>query len=83
MAGSGKTIRWVGGILAGYAVAPLLGWAAVGLNGLVSPVDPAVAAASSGMAAAGDALLFLAVTGLAALVPTFLVARAWWRRSRT
>jgi hypothetical protein len=53
---------------AGYAVAILIALATVALRN--SYIDPAVAMASSGMYAFGDALLFVGVFGLLGLIPT-------------
>ncbi len=58
----------VGAVVGGYVAAFLVASAAVGIR-LANTSGPDTQA-SSGMYAAGDALLFAAVFGVAALVPT-------------
>jgi hypothetical protein len=57
-----------GAITGGYLAAVGAGVAVVAVRNLF--IDPAVAQASSGMYAFGDALLFVGVFGLLALIPT-------------
>jgi hypothetical protein len=63
-----KTLTKIGVVAAGYGAALLAAFAAVGLR-VASTSGPA-AQASSGMYAAGDAMLFVAVFAGVALVPT-------------
>jgi hypothetical protein len=63
-----KPLRKVGVVAAGYIVAFLIASVAVGIR-LANTSGPG-AQASSGMNAFGDALLFVAVFGVAAVVPT-------------
>jgi hypothetical protein len=55
-------------VAGGYVAALLLAWVAVAIAGADS--TSAAAQASSGMSAFGDAILFLGVFGIAAVVPT-------------
>jgi hypothetical protein len=57
----------IGVVVAGYVAAILIAMVTVWVRNLF--IDPAVAMASSGMYAFGDALLFVAVFGLLGLVP--------------
>ena len=57
-------------VLGGYAGAALLAGLAVGVRQVF--IDPAAAAAAGGMYAAGDAMLYLGVFGMASLAPTGL-----------
>jgi len=71
--------RKAGLVVGGYAAALLLAWGAVRLQAtFTSNPDPQ---ASAGMAAFGDAVLFLAVFGLAAIPPTVLLIVWILRRS--
>jgi hypothetical protein len=63
-----KPLAKVGVVVAGYIAAALVASAAVAIR-IASTSDPD-AQASSGMHAFGDLLLFVAVFGVAALVPT-------------
>ena len=70
----------VGIVAGGYAAAMLVAIGAVAvLNMLDSGTDRD---ASSGMAAFGDAVLFIAVFGALAMVPTALAVILFFRRSR-
>lgn len=60
--------RKIGIVAGGYAAAAVVALAAVGVD--VATTRSAQAQASSGMLAFGDALLFVAVFGVAALAPT-------------
>jgi hypothetical protein len=63
-----KSFSKVGVVAVGYLAALLIGFAAVAIHlAITSGPD---AQASSGMYAFGDVLLFMAVSGVAALVPT-------------
>jgi hypothetical protein len=55
-------------VIGGYVAALLFGIAAVAIRSAF--IDPAVAQASSGMYAFGDAILFVGIFGVVALVPT-------------
>ena len=70
-------------VVGGYALALLLGVAAVAVN--MARTNEVHQSASGGMTAFGDALLFLAVFVVAAIPPTvaalfFIVS--WWRARR-
>ncbi len=71
-----KTPGRVGVVLAGYAAAFLAAWGATALSAAFTRGPEAQA--SAGMFAFGDALLFLGVLLLLALVPTVLALR-WLR----
>lgn len=60
----------LGLVLGGYAVAVVVAYAAVYVNSLLTPADPAQA--SAGMQAFGDFILFVGVFGLLAVIPTGL-----------
>lgn len=55
-------------VIGGYIAAFLIAWAAVSIQ--AAGTSSADAQASSGMSAFGDAVLFVVVFGVAALVPT-------------
>jgi len=63
-----KTLLKVAGVAGGYVAAWLVASAVVAFR--VARLDVSAAQASSGMYAFGDSLLFLAVFGVAALVPS-------------
>ncbi len=67
-------------ILAGYALAVGAGVLAVWARSFT--VDPADLAASSGMHAFADLVLFLAVAGVVAMAPTWMLLRALPRGER-
>jgi hypothetical protein len=64
-------------VAGGYAAAVLLAFCAVWVNGQVGGADDA---ASAGMQSFGDAVLFLAVLGLASIFPTGLGIYFLWPR---
>jgi len=57
-----------GMVLAGYVAAFVIASAAVAVH--IATTDPAEASAASGMYAFGDLILFVAVFGVLALLPT-------------
>src|SRR5262245_32103530 len=70
-----KPLVKLGVVVIGYAVALGAAFLAVAISGGDS--GPA-AAASGGMTAFGDTLLFVAVFGLLALIPTAIALHAMW-----
>jgi hypothetical protein len=68
-------------VVAGYVAAFLIAWAAVALH--MAATNQAEASAASGMYAFGDLILFVAVFGAVALLPTGAAAYFLWSsRSR-
>jgi hypothetical protein len=66
-------------IAAGYALAFVGGLAAAAVNELRMSAD--VAQGSPGMVAFGDVVLFILVTGLLGLAPTWFLLRLWLAKS--
>ena len=65
-------------IAAGYGLSLGAGLAAVALNELLMPAD---AAQSSGMAAFGDVVLFVFVTGFFSLGPTWFLLKLCFEKT--
>ncbi len=76
----GRIFLRIGLALVGYAVAVVIAWVYVDLR--ARRADPAIAAASGGMAAFGDALVFLGLTGALCLLVTWLVFFSPWAKRR-
>lgn len=68
-----SVVKRLASIAAGYVLAVVGGFAAVVVNELLMPAD--IAQGSGGMVAFGDVILFLFVTGVLGLVPTWFLLK--------